>query len=77
MIVERMVFNLKPGKVTEAVDLIRKISDYGLPDAPHGMRVYWPNIASYDQVVLFHERWSERAETGGQTGYEASVVDPG
>jgi len=52
MIVNRMVFNFKPGKVMEAVELVKAGGDYGLPEPPHGLRIYWPNISSYDQVVI-------------------------
>ena len=52
MIVNRMVFNFQPGKVSEAAALVRAGPDYGLPETPHGMRMYRPNVSSYDQLII-------------------------
>ena len=53
MIVNRMVFNFKPGKLSEAVALVRAgLEEYGLPETPHGMRMYRPHVSSYDQLII-------------------------
>ncbi len=52
MIAHRRIFQARPGRQMELVDLVRAGSEYGFPEPPHGRRVYWAHISSYNQVIL-------------------------
>jgi hypothetical protein len=51
MIVVRFTFPVKIGAEKQAVEWIKSLSDYGFPNLPHGLRVYWYKFAPWCEVI--------------------------
>ena len=65
MIVNRRTFNVKKGRIREAVELLKTPLDF-LDSKPLTMRIYISNIGTFDQVAF-------EQEFENLTEYEKSV----